>query len=126
MAMVAEWAVCAFVILDYQTTIIWSLPWLEISNSLQVQPIQQAARAGPEALTTRRDFGRLTRPTLQGEAVDTGTHAHNWQENTVVLLSIFPRRIFSTTSMSDIMEVDDHEPRGTKRTADEAGLPREA
>jgi hypothetical protein len=43
-----------------------------------------------------------------------------------VLLSIFLDRISSTSSMSDVMEIDGHEPRGTKRTADEAGLPREA
>lgn len=43
-----------------------------------------------------------------------------------MLLSIFPDRISSTPSMSDAMEVDGREPRGTKRTADEAGLPRDA
>ena len=43
-----------------------------------------------------------------------------------MLLSIFPDRISSTPSMSDAMEVDGCEPRGTKRTADEAGLRREA
>ena len=43
-----------------------------------------------------------------------------------MLLSIFSRRISSIANMSDAMEVDDREPRGTKRTADEAGLPREA
>ena len=41
-------------------------------------------------------------------------------------LSVFPLHISSTASMSDAMEVDSREPRGTKRTADEAGLPREA
>jgi hypothetical protein len=51
---------------------------------------------------------------------------HNWWENTAVLLSIFPRCISYIASMSDAMEIDDREPRGTKRTADEAGLPREA
>jgi hypothetical protein len=49
-------------------------------------------------------------------------------ELTSRLLSIFPpvAVVFPTTSMSDAMEIDGREPRGTKRTADEAGLPQEA
>jgi hypothetical protein len=139
--MVAEWTVWAPVILDYQTAIVWSLlPWLERSthcwSSLFSRPREAALPSHVwsgvlEALATRLDLvaelARLDshyRTRLWAQFC--GTHAQNRHENTVVLLSIFPRRISPTASMSDAMEVDGREPRGTKRTADEAGLPREA
>ena len=84
MAMVAEWAVWASVILDYQTAIVWSLlPWLERSthcwSSLFSRPREAALPSHVwsgvlEALATRLDFGSRagsTRLTLQDEVVGT-------------------------------------------------------
>jgi hypothetical protein len=44
----------------------------------------------------------------------------------IALASFFPRLVFPPVRMEDGMEVDVSEPRGTKRTAEEAGLPQEA
>src|ERR1700733_7244497 len=125
MAMVAEWTVWTSVILDYQTPIVWSVPWFEISahcrsslfSRLRERDLPSHVCSVLESFDHSPGFGRLICRRYSYSLL-TG--------NTVVLLSIFPRRISSIASMSDTMEVDSHEPRGTKRTADEAGLPREA